>query len=211
MYLLIIIIVIFSAHSFDLSTSEYKGEIQCNSEIAIKKSESKFDIWKLSIDDSECINIWGNNTNITLYDCNGIVIDSTSSNDYLSSTICKFTYFIQVPVKHFDELDKYKLKIFCSNGDNKQCDKTMRRLKSDENRVEIGYLRQLISIESYESDSSDSSDSSDEPQNPTQNPTKFPSRYPSTFPSRYPSTFPSRYPSTFPSRYPSTFPSRYPS
>ncbi len=158
MYLLIVnilMIAVFAATPTfnnlpNSQISNYKGEISCNSEISTTipqyksydDTKYKFDVWKLAIDDSVCINIWTNinktitnNTNIVdLYDCNGILIGS-SSNDYLASDKCKFAYFIQL--KHLETLYEYKLKVFCSNTNDIQCDNTMRRLQSGENAQKL--------------------------------------------------------------------------
>eukprot|EP01083_Nonionella_stella_P273172 926588_1 len=176
--------------------SEYKGKISCNSKIVITSEKNntnitkyKYDLWQLSTDDSGCVNIQTNidkteihnsdNTNIIVLDCNGSLINSSSSND------CKYKYFIQV--QHFYKLYEYTLKVFCSNNDNTQCDKIMRRLQSsesDDSRVEIGYSKQLIGIHSSSSDSDSAYDKQYEFED-TLYPTKFATTTPTPVPPQH--------------------------
>eukprot|EP01084_Bolivina_argentea_P274438 467793_1 len=152
-----IFVLIYGVESFTnlalMSKYNYKGEISCNSEIYTSTTQEsdngahyKFDLWKLNMDKSSCINIYiTNDTNhynfYNLFDCNGVLVDP--SNDYLSSNKCKFNYFLEL--KH-NQNAAYKLQIFCSSKDGTQCDKAMRRVKSVETVVKIGYLRQFITL-----------------------------------------------------------------
>eukprot|EP01084_Bolivina_argentea_P095519 171716_1 len=166
--------------------TKFKGEIRCNTEIATTNtislsnhSNHKFDAWKLSMNNSVCINIYtdtnisiNNSSNINIFDCNGFLMDA--SNDYLSSSKCKFEYFIQLHSLH-----KYKLKVLCNN--NIQCH------KSNDKEI-IGYLKQVIYVRrlldnSNSDDSSDDSQSDDDTLNPSVNPSEHPSEHPSAHPS----------------------------